>query len=560
VRSEPTGLSWIALGVDPRVAGSAGGTVQAFRAATTMLVGQDAEIADDLTVTPLGTVEGAVPAGVVDGGKITRYTCCDRTSEAGTVAANFGQLVLVCLFGVAIRGTDPDTAVKSVITPPINALNAIVSGMPVGTPSTTLGAFLGHQAVFNVKNFGAVGNGVADDWSAIMDCWNACLAAGGGRMYFPEGEYKHLQHLDFYMPKNLISTHNAIEIVGNMYSSVLVPGPSVDYAVSLSTGLGLGNRLAMSHMMIDGSLTSGAIGLRAGQASNVEQSQDNITSYLNVAKVDIRNFGGAGAIGLYHSDVVGTTYHDVCSTSCDTACVVDAPGDGRLPTVTKFEFCRFRQSTHKGVVYKQGYRTKFEFCVYEANQEQGFYATASALKNVVGLVLNGGWFEANCADNTTTEACKIDGGTGTLQFRMDDVLFNETQKSLVLNNVVNLVLINNEFGATAGAVTATTVGGIIIWNGNNSPIGTALVHDSPTTLVVIGGNLTNHIDTFESREVLVTDTFIVGSNVAPVKLLITGAVATTALNGTGEAMKANVEGYINIDVNGAHCKIPYVRA
>ena len=38
---------------------------------------------------------------------------------------------------------------------------------------------------FNVRNYGAVGNGSADDAAAIQSCINACSTAGGGTVYFP---------------------------------------------------------------------------------------------------------------------------------------------------------------------------------------------------------------------------------------------------------------------------------------------------------------------------------------------------------------------------------------
>jgi hypothetical protein len=43
----------------------------------------------------------------------------------------------------------------------------------------------------SVKNFGAVGNGVADDTAAIQDAIDACEAAGGGVVFLPEGTYRH---------------------------------------------------------------------------------------------------------------------------------------------------------------------------------------------------------------------------------------------------------------------------------------------------------------------------------------------------------------------------------
>jgi polygalacturonase len=41
----------------------------------------------------------------------------------------------------------------------------------------------------NVRDFGAAGEGAPDDRAAIQAAINACVAAGGGVVYFPEGTY-----------------------------------------------------------------------------------------------------------------------------------------------------------------------------------------------------------------------------------------------------------------------------------------------------------------------------------------------------------------------------------
>src|SRR5205085_11130344 len=44
-------------------------------------------------------------------------------------------------------------------------------------------------ALFNVKQYGAAGDGVALDTSDINAAMSACAAAGGGTVYFPAGTY-----------------------------------------------------------------------------------------------------------------------------------------------------------------------------------------------------------------------------------------------------------------------------------------------------------------------------------------------------------------------------------
>src|SRR5947207_5332154 len=48
----------------------------------------------------------------------------------------------------------------------------------------------GTVTVFNVKDYGATGNGTTDDGVAITSAANAMVAAGGGTLYFPPGTYK----------------------------------------------------------------------------------------------------------------------------------------------------------------------------------------------------------------------------------------------------------------------------------------------------------------------------------------------------------------------------------
>lgn len=57
-----------------------------------------------------------------------------------------------------------------------------------GSPTNLSAAFA--TTFFNVKNFGAVGNGVADDGSAISAAQAAAVAVGGGTVFFPPGTYR----------------------------------------------------------------------------------------------------------------------------------------------------------------------------------------------------------------------------------------------------------------------------------------------------------------------------------------------------------------------------------
>lgn len=58
-----------------------------------------------------------------------------------------------------------------------------------GTALTLSNALSNGARVFNVKNYGADGDGVADDGPAQQLAWNAAANAGGGIVYYPAGTY-----------------------------------------------------------------------------------------------------------------------------------------------------------------------------------------------------------------------------------------------------------------------------------------------------------------------------------------------------------------------------------
>jgi polygalacturonase len=57
------------------------------------------------------------------------------------------------------------------------------------TPLTPAGSAMVMRASLNVHEFGATGNGRTKDTAAFQKALDACLAAGGGEVLVPAGEY-----------------------------------------------------------------------------------------------------------------------------------------------------------------------------------------------------------------------------------------------------------------------------------------------------------------------------------------------------------------------------------
>jgi polygalacturonase len=44
--------------------------------------------------------------------------------------------------------------------------------------------------MFDVTDFGAMGDGITDDTAAVQTAINAAMETGGGTVYFPDGDYR----------------------------------------------------------------------------------------------------------------------------------------------------------------------------------------------------------------------------------------------------------------------------------------------------------------------------------------------------------------------------------
>jgi hypothetical protein len=100
--------------------------------------------------------------------------------------------------------TDLLPAVASAVTQKITVGDlraAIGVVVPAGRTSTSKD-YIANNAIHNLKDYGAVGDGVANDTAAI----NACYAAtpDGGTMLVPEGAFRHISKLSFNRNVNII--------------------------------------------------------------------------------------------------------------------------------------------------------------------------------------------------------------------------------------------------------------------------------------------------------------------------------------------------------------------
>jgi hypothetical protein len=101
------------------------------------------------------------------------------------------------------------------------------------TGSTTARSLADRAAeVFNVKDYGAVGNGSADDTTPIRNTLSAMYTAGGGTVYFPRGSYKVTAPID--ISTALTVTAGAGRLVGDgVGASSIVGQVDTDFVINM---------------------------------------------------------------------------------------------------------------------------------------------------------------------------------------------------------------------------------------------------------------------------------------------------------------------------------------
>jgi hypothetical protein len=213
---------------------------------------------DSSTQSSLGLADSALQLGGDLGGTNTAPTISKlQGTTLNSSNPNDGQVLIYSNSATAwIPGTatsttvnDASNASKGIIqltgdlggtasSPSVVAINGVsVSGTPtVGyVPTATGGATATWQAqnaqaqdlTVSVKDYGAGGQGVTDDTTAIQNAINAVSTAGGGTVFFPPGSYVITASL---------MLKNGVKLVGNMGAGGRADGGTVISASTAVTG------------------------------------------------------------------------------------------------------------------------------------------------------------------------------------------------------------------------------------------------------------------------------------------------------------------------------------
>lgn len=174
-----------------------------------------------------------------------------------------------------------------------------LSTIPYNTKTDIATILTLNKAHFNVKDFGAKGDGVTDDTDAILDAIQAAVENGGGEVFFPVGKYKVSSTIVVPFKCALIgmpsgsefNTENAVEIIGTTTLS-----PVVSLTGSAGAGHGIIKSIGITRNLTTkeaSSIPSETIGLL------IDNSDYTLIENVNIFYHAIGMQASGNKVGLY---------------------------------------------------------------------------------------------------------------------------------------------------------------------------------------------------------------------------------------------------------------------
>lgn len=335
----------------------------------------------------------------------------------------------------------------------------------VGTtgPTGPTGAAGTGAIYYNVKNYGAVGNGTTDDTAAINSAISAAVASGnGGIVYFPNGKYKVTSTLTIttggvsllgdgqnssyiwyygtgsciYINGTYFNKTTSLGIIAYANCTNLIrlnncDGAEVDYCHLAANGYTVTNMILIegnsnyknriNNSALDGNNTA-TYGIHIGNSSGFSQG-----AYLMNLEV-----ADATTAGYYLENAGGVTLIECEALTCGAGLVTN-PSGGMLIKGLQIDTCLFDTCTSYGMSFSdnggdvngvqvsntwvgstssgpgvkincRGNGWQFSNCNFSNNSQQGFVYTGPGVSGYYasGLVMTGClfWNNSNGSANT----------------------------------------------------------------------------------------------------------------------------------------------------------------
>lgn len=224
------------------MAGAEGGTVDVYARGTTTPI--------TLYTDFEGTVTTSNPATLDSNGRAKLYVdqyarCLVKNSSGSTVLdfvdgydANGVEVRSASIIGNAYVGGAAAAGNPISVEAALNKLitsfgstdfNVLLAGSSVAL-QTALG-YLWRARVFDVKAYGALGDGATNDLNAINSAASAANTAGGGVVFFPPGTYNISTSLTLYSTVEYVGVSSTLSIIKATSDFVTFTGTTMPLAV-----------------------------------------------------------------------------------------------------------------------------------------------------------------------------------------------------------------------------------------------------------------------------------------------------------------------------------------
>jgi hypothetical protein len=250
-----------------------------------------------------------------------------------------------------------------------------VTFLAAGSGATQRTALEKLRDVVSVKDFGAVGDGVADDTAAIQTAINTCFGVGGlepDALVFPTGIYKVMSPITWNRP---------VRLVGSCKNgAVLKAGAAMNAVIQGSTTIG------------DTNLTSRSLfdGININGNSLAQRGINGVTNHST--------FTGLWVYGTLSAALeIGYGW---CNLFFNVECSFNS-GDGMIlyneANQNLVQSCKLFDNSGSGVVISGSRAVRITNTVIEANRKTGVYIQYG----VTGFAIDTCYFESNAQDGVT---------------------------------------------------------------------------------------------------------------------------------------------------------------
>lgn len=366
---------------------------------------------------------------------------------------------------IGVGGVDQMTVSNAgVVT--ANSFAGLNNSSVTATGSTTARTLANRFAdVGNVKDWGAVGDGIADDSDAIQNCiyYNKAI-------YFPEGNYRITKQ---------ISMNSLVSLFGDSSGAVIITldNPSVGVAFLIKAGTGESYKNSLSDITIFNTASSTyQVGVRAERPASMEMTNVSIAGFATC--LDVR-----GGINCTYTSVKLNAWTSTNLTSGSATLQISDSTD----TGYKYGYTHlFVNSTINGNNYTE-YAVKFTGNDYASFSNCYFNAgkTGCVLIRNDGTSTSGNY--SNNFDN-----CYFDRVTGP---GTNQIALNISDADPKTGNSVGTKITDCIFGGWDTAIfidkefdPSTEITGCRIWDSTKSAID---VTGAFTNLLITGNHFNN---------------------------------------------------------------------